>query len=156
MVCAEGGRRFEMKYELFTERDKVDLEVVHKFLSECYWAENIPLEVVKRSVDNSFCFSIYAGRDQVAFGRVISDCATFAYVCDIFVLEGHRGNGLSKRLMSAMLAHPDLQRLKRWVLVTKDAHGLYRQYGFTPLSAPDLYMEINRMGIWKNPELFPG
>ncbi len=143
-----------MEYRLSTKREEVDVKAVHAFLSNCYWAEAIPFEIVKRAIDNSVCFSVFHGADQVAFTRVISDRATFAYVCDVYVLEPHRGKGLSKRMVEAMMAHPELQGLKRWVLVTKDAHTLYSRAGFKALAAPEMYMEVNRMGLYKNPAAF--
>ncbi len=141
-------------YRLSDKRDDVDMQAVHAFLTSCYWAESIPFDTLKRGIDNSVCFSLFHGKDQVAFTRVISDRATFAYVCDVYVLEPHRKKGLSKWMVEAMMAHPELQGLKRWVLVTKDAHTLYSRAGFTALAAPELYMEVNRLGIYKNPERF--
>lgn len=143
-----------MDFRLSTNREEVDVKAVHAFLTSCYWAEGIPFETVKRAIDNSVCFSIFHGKDQVAFTRVISDRATFAYVCDVYVLEPHRKKGLSKRMVEAMMSHPELQGLKRWVLVTKDAHTLYTPAGFKALAAPEFYLEINRMGLYKNPERF--
>ncbi len=139
-------------YRLSTK--DVDVRAVHAFLTSCYWAEAIPFDTVKRAVENSVCFSIFKDDAQVAFTRVISDRATFAYVCDVYVLETHRKQGLSKWMVEAMMAHPELQGLKRWVLVTKDAHTLYTRAGFKALASPEMYMEVNRMGLYKNPELF--
>jgi len=121
----------------------LDLDVIHGFLAQSYWARGIPRELVERSIRNSLCFGIYLEGRQVGFARVITDYATFGYVGDVFVLEDYRGRGLSKRLMTAIMAHPDLAGLRRWHLVTADAHGLYRQNGFQPLSAPERHMEIN-------------
>jgi GNAT superfamily N-acetyltransferase len=119
---------------------RMDLDVVHGWLATAYWSEGIPREVVARAMAGSLCFGVFRGREQVAFARVITDRATFAYLADVFVLEAWRGRGLSKRLMDGIVAHPDLQGLRRWVLVTRDAHGLYAKYGFTPLPNPERWM----------------
>ncbi|HEX6565601.1 MAG TPA: GNAT family N-acetyltransferase [Chthoniobacterales bacterium] len=133
-----------------TELAWLDLELIHYFLSEhSYWARGIPRDVVARSIANSLCFGVYAsgkgaldpGRRQVGFARVTTDRATFAYLADVFILPGHRGQGLSKRLMEAVLAHQDLQGLRRWMLATADAHELYRRFGFAELSQPDRFMQ---------------
>lgn len=123
-----------------------DLDVIHGFLTECYWAKGIPRETVARSIAGALCFAIRHREEgqadrQVGFARVISDGATIAYIGDVFVLPDFRGQGLSKWLMDCIVSHPDLQGLRRWILVTSDAHGLYQQYGFTPLKRPDFYME---------------
>lgn len=135
-----------------TDRARVDLDVVHGFLSTCYWAQGIPRDVVRRSIEGALCFGIYReGGDplepptaregeQVGFARVVSDCATYAYVGDVFVLEPWRGRGLSKWLMECMTSHPDLQGLRRWVLATRDAHDLYRRFGFTEIAHPERWM----------------
>jgi GNAT superfamily N-acetyltransferase len=137
-------------YLVNSEPAWLDLELIHRFLSEhSYWARGIPRDVVARSIANSLCFGVYAfakgapdpARRQVGFARVATDRATFAYLADVFVLPEHRGRGLSKRLMEAVLAHPDLQGLRRWMLATADAHELYRRYGFTALSQPDRFMQ---------------
>ena len=129
------------EYTVTTDPARVDLAVVHGYLADSYWAKGIPLEVVRRSIANSLNFSVYHGAEQVGFARVITDYATFAYVGDVFVLEPHRGRGLSKWVMELIVSHPDLQGFRRWVLLTRDAHGLYRQFGFTAIAAPDRYME---------------
>src|ERR1700683_3137902 len=117
-----------------TDRARLDLDVVHGFLTNCYWARGIPREVVARSIEHSLCFGIYEdGGAQVGFARVVSDFATVAYLGDVFVLESHRGRGLSKWLMECIVGHPLLQNLRRWILLTRDAHGLFLQFGFTPL-----------------------
>jgi GNAT superfamily N-acetyltransferase len=105
--------------------------------------------VVEKAVAHSLCFGVYAGDQLAGFARVISDYATFAYICDVFVLEEHRGQGLAKGLLATILAHPELQGLRRWMLVTRDAHGLYRQYGFQPARRPENVMEITHPGIYK-------
>jgi len=117
--------------------------VIHGFLSRSsYWAAGIPRELVARALRHSTCFGAFDGNEQVGFARVISDHATFAYVCDVFVLDSHRGRGVGKQLMAAVKSHPDLQGLRRWVLFTRDAHELYRQFGFSEARHPDRLMEI--------------
>lgn len=126
---------------LSTDRALVDVNVVHAFLTEAYWCAGIPRETVERAIRNSLCFAVFDGQRQVGFARVISDFATYAYLADVFVIEEYRGRGLSSWLMECIVAHPDLQGLRRWTLATRDAHGLYAKYGFTPLEAPDRFME---------------
>jgi GNAT superfamily N-acetyltransferase len=131
-----------------TERKRIDLNVVHDFLTNCYWAKGVAREVVACSIDHSLCFGVYDGdARQVGFARVVSDFATVAYVGDVFVLESHRGHGLSKWMMECIIQHPALQNLRRWILLTRDAHRLYSRYGFTPLKAPERYMELHRPDI---------
>ena len=132
-----------------TDPTRLNLDVVHGFLSRAYWSKNIPRSIVERAVRNSLCFGVYAGGQQVGFARVITDRATFAYIADVFILETHRGRGFSKFMMRAIKAHPDLQGLRRWSLATRDAHGLYSQFGFTPLKMPERHMEILDLGIYK-------
>jgi GNAT superfamily N-acetyltransferase len=133
-----------------TDRARLDLDVIHGFLTNCYWAKGIPREVVARSIENSLCFGIYDGSGrQVGFARVISDFATIAYLGDVFVLESHRGQGLGKWLMQCIMQHPAVQGLRRWILLTRDAHGLYSQVGFTPISAPEVYMELHQPNVYQ-------
>lgn len=130
-------------YTITTEKSRLDVAMIHRFLSEeSYWARNIPHEVVARSIENSFCFAAFDGEQQVAFARVVSDFATFAYLADVFVVASHRGRGVGTHLMQAIRGHPRLQGLRRWHLLTRDAHHLYRQFGFQELSDPDRHMEI--------------
>ncbi len=130
-------------FSISTEKARLDHGVIHDYLSRSsYWARSIPREIVDRSIENSLCFGIYDGDAQVGFARVISDRATFAYVCDVFVIESHRGHGLGIWLMEVILAHPDLQGLRKWVLTTRDAHGLYQKSGFRKVEDPVRYMEI--------------
>lgn len=137
-------------YSFSTDRNKLDLPLIHKFLStQAYWSLNIPFATVKRSVENSLCFGVYQDDSQVGFARVISDYATIAYLGDVFILPEHRGRGLSKRLIATIMAHPDLQGLRRWMLLTSDAHGLYQQYGWKSIVNPDRYMEIANPDIYK-------
>jgi GNAT superfamily N-acetyltransferase len=121
---------------------RLNAEAVHAYLSVSYWAEGIPLETVERSLQNSLCLGVYtADGAQVGLARFVTDRATFCYICDVYVLEAHRRAGLGKALMQVAGAHPDLQGLRRWNLVTRDAHGLYRGFGFKPVANPDRYME---------------
>ena len=136
-------------YTISTERNKLDLKFIHQFLStQAYWCLNIPFATVKRSVENSLCFGVYHGDQQVGFARVITDYATIAYLGDVFVVREHRGRGLSKELIGEIMRHPDLQGLRRWILLTSDAHGLYRQFGWLPIAYPDRYMEIAHPNVY--------
>ncbi|MFN7947334.1 MAG: GNAT family N-acetyltransferase [Blastocatellia bacterium] len=132
-----------------TDQARLDLAVIHGFLSRSWWAEGVPVEIIRRAIEHSLCFGVYDGAQQIGFARVISDYATFAYLADVFILEAWRGRGLSKRLMREIMNHPDLQGLRRFALVTKDAHGLYQQFGFTDLAHPDRHLEIVRTEIYK-------
>ena len=133
-----------------TDPRRLDLGVVHQFLTNCYWAKGIPREVVERSIQHALCFGIYDGSGaQVGFARVVSDFSTVAYLGDVFVLESHRGRGLGKWMMECILAHPALAGLRRWILVTRDAHGLYKQFGFTALQSAERYMELHRPDVYE-------
>lgn len=133
-----------------TDQARIDLDVIHGFLTNSYWAKGIPREIVARSIEHSACFGVYDGSGaQVGFARVISDFATYAYVADVFVLESHRGRGLGKFLMECIRQHPALHGLRRWSLSTRDAHGLYEQSGFTPLKFPETSMEILRLNAYE-------
>jgi GNAT superfamily N-acetyltransferase len=126
-----------------TDKSRLDVDRIHRFLSEeSYWAKNIPRATVDRSIEHSICFGAYDGDAQVGFARVVTDHAVFAYIGDVFVLESHRGRGVSKQLMDAIRSHADLQGLRRWHLLTRDAHALYAQYGFRALESPPRHMEI--------------
>jgi GNAT superfamily N-acetyltransferase len=131
----ENNSMFEQEgYTISTDNAKLDIGVIHHYLSEeSYWAKNIPLEVVKRSIDNSLCFGLYHQHTQIGFARLITDKATFAYLADVFIIESYRGKGLSKWLVQTIQIYPEVQGLRRWMLGTKDAHGLYAQFGWTPL-----------------------
>jgi GNAT superfamily N-acetyltransferase len=139
------------EFLITTDRARLDLDAVHGFLTNSYWAKGIPREVVEQSIENSLCFGIYSGGGgaQVGFARVISDFATYAYVADVFVLESHRGRGLGKALMECIMQHPALQGLRRWNLTTRDAHELYAAFGFVPPKWPERYMEILRPNIYE-------
>jgi N-acetylglutamate synthase-like GNAT family acetyltransferase len=128
MVVMEMGR-----FLISTDRSKLDVDVIHKFLTRSYWATGIPRATVARSIENSLCFGVYDNSNQIGFARVISDFATYAYVADVFILEPYRERGLGKELMASIMAHPELQGLRRWSLGTRDAQGLYAQFGFKPV-----------------------
>ena len=133
-----------------TDRARLDLDVIHEFLTNCYWAKGIPRDVVQRSIEHSLCFGVYDGSGvQVGFARVVSDFATVAYLGDVFVLESHRRRGLSKWLMECIMQHAALHGLRRWILLTRDAHGLYEQFGFTPVKSPERYMELHRADVYE-------
>ena len=129
------------EFTISNERAALDISLIHDFLHGSYWAKGIPREIVERSLENSLCFGVFHQDRQVGFGRVVTDRATFAYLADVFVIETHRGRGLGKWLVACVLEHPELQGLRRWLLATADAHALYRQFGFMPLSKPDRMME---------------
>lgn len=132
----------EHELRITTDPAELDVSLIHRFLSEqSTWARGIPRALVEKSVRHSLCFGGFLGRAQVAFARVVSDFATFANLVDVFVLPEHRGRGYSKALMAAVIAHPELQGLRRFTLATADAHGLYAQFGFTPLAKPQTFME---------------
>ena len=133
--------------EISTDPSRFDLDVVHGYLSRSYWAEGVPREIVERAVRGSLGFAAFEGGRQIGFARVITDRATFAYLADVFVLENFRGRGVASRIMEAIVSHPDLQGLRRWMLVTRDAHPLYEKFGFRPLAAPERHMEIARPDI---------
>lgn len=131
------------EFLITTNKSKLNLDTIYGYLSESYWAKGIPKDVVVRSIQNSLCFGIFSGAEQVGFARVITDCATYAYLADVFVLEAFRGRGLSKWLMECIVAHPQLQGLRRWTLATRDAHTLYEKFGFKPLAKPGNFMELH-------------
>ena len=128
---------------------KLQLAVIHQYLTNSYWAKGIPFETVLRSIENSICFGVYDGSKQVGFARVISDHATFAYLADVFIIESYRGIGLSKKLMQYIIDHHELQGLRRWLLATRDAHGLYVQYGFQPMAIPERWMEKHMPDVYQ-------
>jgi len=138
-------------FTVSTDPALLDVDAVHAFLTTSYWAEEIPRETVERALRNSLCFGLYEGRRQVGLARVITDGATFAYLCDVYVLPEMRGRGLGTWLMECVMAHPDLQGLRRFYLVTRDAHELYRPFGFTEIKSPERHMEIVRPGLYKKP-----
>ena len=136
------------EFNISCDPDKQDLDVIHGFLSRSYWSKGIPKEVVKKSIDRSLCFALLHREKQIGFARVISDYATIAYLGDVFVLEEYRGQGLSKWLMECVSAHSDLQGLRRWMIATPDAHGLYEKFEFKALSKPHLFMERHNPNVY--------
>ena len=141
----------EWAREEFTVSDdpaRLDRDVIERFLTESYWAKNIPSATLDRSLRNSLCFTLLRGERQIGFARVVSDRATFAYLMDVFVLPEFRGRGLAKWLVTCVLGHPELQGLRRWMLGTRDAHGLYAKLGFTPLKRPDVFMERHDPNVY--------
>jgi GNAT superfamily N-acetyltransferase len=145
-------------YLISTDRSRLNIELIHHFLANAtYWAVGRTREVVERSIANSFPFGLYKGDDevgfaQIGFARVVTDYATFAWIADVFILSEHRGQGLSKWLMEVILAHPELQGFRRWVLATKDAHGLYERFGFIPLHRPERWMERPDPNMQESPD----
>lgn len=136
-------------YIISTDQQLLQFDVIHAFLSTSYWSPEIPMDIIKRAAQNSMSFGVYKeSGEQVGYARVVSDYATFAYLADVFVLESERGKGLSKWLMECIMSLPELQNLRRWSLATLDAHGLYAQFGFTPLDKPDVMMQIARPNIY--------
>ena len=130
-----------IEYTITTDKRRLDLSAIHAFLSQTYWSPGVPIAVVEKAIENSLTFGIFCGREQVGFARVVTDKATFAYLADVYVLEAHRGKGLSKRLIAEIQAHEELQGLRRFLLATKDAHGLYAQFGFKKFANPTRMME---------------
>lgn len=142
--------RKDEDYFISTDKSKLQFDVIHGYLSTSYWSPNIPMEIIKRAAEGSLCFGIYKGNKQVGYSRIISDFATFAYLADVFILETERGRGLSKWMMECIRGIPELQGLRRWMLATRDAHGLYAQYGFTPIDKPELFMQITFPDIYNS------
>jgi GNAT superfamily N-acetyltransferase len=152
-------------YTISTDKEKLDLPFIHSFLSkEAYWSLNIPLDTVERAIAGSLCFGVYhhpasaatpgqtnqpTPLTQVGFARIITDYATIAYLGDVFIIPSHRGHGLSKWLMQEIMTHPNLQGLRRWVLLTADAHELYRKFGWTSIPHPEKYMELHDPNVYK-------
>lgn len=133
-----------------TDKARLDINYIHQYLSyQSYWAGNIPIETVRKSIANSMCFGVYDGEKQIGFARMITDQATFAYLADVFIDEKYRGRGLSKWMLEVILAHPDLQGLRRVILSTRDAHTLYSQFGFRQLDFPDRWMNIHNPNVYK-------
>jgi len=138
------------RFKISTDPSLLDISLIHDYLAnQSYWAPGIPMEIVRKSVENSLCFGLYEDGQQIGFARVVTDRATFAWLGDVFVVETYRGRGLSKWLLECIVTHPELQDLRRFLLGTRDAHGLYQQYGFMPLSSPERFLEIHRPGIYE-------
>jgi len=137
-------------YEISTDPARLDVTAIHAYLTRSYWSPGIPIEVVERALRQSLCFGVYesAGGAQVGLARVVTDYATFAYLCDVYVLEEHRGHGLGKRMMRELMAHPALSGARRVMLATRDAHGLYAGFGFLEAGAAKNLMEIVRPDIY--------
>lgn len=129
-------------YRISTDQAEIDVAAVHKYLTTSYWSAGIPLEVVNKAIQNSLCFGVFKAKQQIGFARLVTDKATFAYLADVYILQEHRGQGLSKRLLDKILQHQDCQGLRRIVLATKDAHDLYKKYNFKQLSHPETFMEL--------------
>lgn|SRR5690606_16498949 len=136
-------------YTVTCDRRKVNVPLVAGFLATSYWAAGISAETVARSIENSLCFALLHEDEQIGFARVITDYATIAYVGDVFVLDEYRDRGLGKWLVECVTSHPDLQGLRRWVLATRDAHELYRRFGFTPLKRPEVFMERHDPDVYR-------
>ena len=136
-------------FAITTETSFFNIEFVHAFLSKSYWAEHIPIETVQKSIDNSISFGVFHLGRQIGFARVITDKATFGYLADVFIDEAYRGQGLSKWLMEEIMTHPDLQGLRRLMLATRNAHGLYTRFGFSPLTNAERWMQIHKPDIYK-------
>lgn len=142
-----GGAR----YEIDTDKARLDRALIHRFLARSHWAKGIPMPVLERAIEHSLAFGLYRDGRQVGFARVVTDHATFAYVADVFVLPAERGKGLGRWLVETILAHPELQGLRRWLLGTRDAHGLYRHSGFTEPSPPFSFLERLDTAVYERP-----
>jgi GNAT superfamily N-acetyltransferase len=140
----------EAQYEISLDPARVDVEAAHAYLSGSYWAQGIPIGLLRKAIANSLCVAAFHQGAQVGFARVVTDRATFAYLADVYVLEAHRGRGLSRRLVAALLGDPEMQGLRRLMLVTRDAQGLYEKFGFTALAHPERVMELHRPGVYAN------
>ena len=137
-------------YRITTDVDEMNLQVIHEFLANSYWAKDIPFSTLKRAIENSMCFAVLTDQgEQVAFARMITDRTTYAYLADVFVVELQRGKGIAKWLVKTMMDHPDLQNLRRIMLATRDAHGLYEQVGFKSLANPQMFMELWKPDVYQ-------
>jgi GNAT superfamily N-acetyltransferase len=135
-------------YSLTADRRRIDVDAVHAFLTRCFWAGGISKELVAKSIEHSLCFGVFDGQAQIAFARVVTDYSTYAYLCDVYLLEAYRGRGLGKWMMEFVMDHPGLQGLRRFQLVTRDAHGLYSRFGFKLVEDPERHMEIFLPGLY--------
>jgi N-acetylglutamate synthase-like GNAT family acetyltransferase len=133
------------------DKSKLNIDFIHAELAQKYWSAGIPRAVVETSIENSLCFGVYLEKSgqQIGFARVITDCATFAYIADVFIQDAFQGRGYAKRLIADIKAHPQLSGLRRWMLITRDAHGLYKQFGFSALAHPERAMEQTNPGIYQ-------
>lgn len=137
-------------FTISTDKSKLDLTVIHDYLAnQSYWSKNIPKERIRKSIANALCFGIYYKDTQIGYAKVVSDFSTMAYLGDVFVLEDYRGQGLSKWLMETIMSHPELTGLRRWILLTSDAHELYKKFGWQPIASPEKWMEIHRPDIFR-------
>ncbi len=136
-------------YLISTDQSRLDISAIHRFLStEAYWSLNIPREKMEKSIEHSLCFGVYQLDKQIGFARVISDFATIAYLGDLYILDAYRGKGLSKWLLEVIMGHPELQGLRRWILLTADAHALYKQFGWTEIADPAKWMELHNKSVY--------
>jgi GNAT superfamily N-acetyltransferase len=142
--------------EIDTDKARLDLSLIHDFLVRSHWAPGIPFDVMKRAIDNSLAFGLYRDGCQIGFARVVTDHATFAYLADVFVVEAERGRGLGRYLVETILAYPELQGLRRWLLGTRNAHGLYKRCGFAAPPAPFAFLERLDGGVYNRNPLPPG
>ena len=140
-----------LEYSITTDPRRFDLDAIHAFLSRSYWSPGVPIGVVRKAIENSLAFGLLLGDEQIGFARVVTDKATFAYLADVYVLEAHRGKGLSQRLLAAVFAHEELQGLRRFMLATRDAHTLYARFGFTALANPARMMERMNPDVYAAP-----
>ncbi|HEV8505249.1 MAG TPA: GNAT family N-acetyltransferase [Chitinophagaceae bacterium] len=141
---------YKGEFCISTNKEMLDVDAIHDFLStNAYWCLNIPRDKVQTSIDNSLCFGVYKDKKQIGFARVITDFATIAYLGDVYILEEYRGLGLSKWLMEIVMNHQNLQGLRRWILLTGDAHNLYREFGWTDISDPAKWMELHNKNIYQ-------
>jgi GNAT superfamily N-acetyltransferase len=137
-------------YKISSDIKDMDVSVIHGYISKSYWAKNIPINTMKKAINNSLCFGVFTEKgQQVAFARMVTDCATFAYLSDVFVLKEHRGQGISKWMMKVILDDPNLQGIRRMALATSDAHNLYEQFGFKSLNSPESFMELHQPNVYK-------
>lgn len=137
------------------DQSRFDVDAIHAFLTEAYWCVGIPHKVVRKAIEGSLCIGVLADQQQVGFARLVTDRATFAYLADVYVLPAYRGQGLSYRMLNALFDHPDVQGLRRMLLATHDAHGLYAKFGFTPLAAPPRFMELHKPDVYHTPNISP-
>jgi N-acetylglutamate synthase-like GNAT family acetyltransferase len=137
-------------YKISSDIKDMDITVIHRYISRSYWAKNIPIATMNKALNNSLCFGVFTeSGQQVAFARMVTDCATFAYLADVFVLKEHRGKGISKWMMKVILDDPNLQGIRRMALATSDAHNLYAQFGFKSLNSPESFMELHQPDVYK-------
>jgi len=140
---------YKDEFCISTDKTKLDVDSIHGFLStKAYWCLNIPKDTVQKAIQNSRCFGVYQNKKQIGFARVISDFSTIAYLGDVYILEEYRGKGLSKWLIETIMSDPNLQGLRRWILLTADAHGLYRQFGWTNIGEPDKWMTVHDKNVY--------